>query len=70
MNAAAWAAITTEHRPTVHQRRGTLSARGREHFSTPIRMLDVPCANPVVMDGLTIPQVDDLRVFGFITNDR
>ena len=45
-------------------------ARGREHLQTPLQMRDVLCANPVVIEGSTIPAVHELRVIGFVTNDR
>ena len=45
-------------------------ARGHAHFATPLRVNDVLCANPVVIEGTTIPDVNDIRVMGFITADR
>lgn len=45
-------------------------ARGQTHFNTPVLMLDTLCANPVVMQGTTVPTLDDIRVMGFITTYR
>ena len=45
-------------------------ARGQTHLSTPVRVNTTLCANPVVMDGTTIPNLHDIRVMGFITGDR
>jgi hypothetical protein len=45
-------------------------ARGRERLQTPVQMNDVLCANPVVIEGTTIPTVHELRVIGFVTKDR
>jgi hypothetical protein len=45
-------------------------ARGQTHFSTPVRIGDVLCANPVVMEGTTVPQLHDVRVMGFLAGDR
>ena len=45
-------------------------ARGQTHFSTPVLMRDVLCANPTVMDGTTVPQLHDIRVMGFLAGDR
>jgi len=45
-------------------------ARGHAHFATPVRVNDVLCANPVLIEGTTVPTVHDMRVMGFITQDR
>jgi len=45
-------------------------ARGQTHFNTPVMIRGVICANPVVMDGTTIPQLHDIRVMGFVAGDR